>query len=123
MPRKQPRGTRRTLLAGALGTAAVATAFNLVLVPAWFLLALAFGSSDVGPGTGIFAACEPGSETCAGPNFGMVIIILLALVAVSAGAAKLGQILGGTNRNSKIFRMYWLLAGIVMAIEALFFIF
>src|SRR5690625_5173750 len=106
---KQPL-TKRAVWTGVVGTAAVATVLNFVILPIWFTLVLASGSSDISPDSGIFAACDD-AATCVGPDWSFIMLAAITLIGLAAASAKAGQMLGRIARRPKIFLLFWLLAG------------
>lgn len=123
MPKENPPELIRPNWFGAIATTAIASIINFVILPMWFTLILSFGKSDIDPGNGIFAACDANTISCSGPDIGFISLVVVTLIALAAGAAKLGQILGRTSRHRKVFFQFWVLAAVVMALEAWIFIF
>jgi|SRR5690625_1385975 len=123
MPIEKHQESPRPTWIGAIATAAIASIINFLVLPLWYLIGFAFGSTDSAEGSGIFAACTPDSTTCTDPDYGFIALAIAALIGLSAAAGKLGQMLGRTTRQRKVFFQFWLLAALVMGLEAWIFIF
>jgi len=103
MPTEKHQESPRPIWIGALASAAIASIINFLVLPLWYLIGFAFGSAN--------------------PDYGFIALALAALIGLSAAAGKLGQILGRTARQRKVFFQFWLLAALVMGLEAWIFIF